>query len=509
MSTGAERHKAALFEWLETAVKDGWIDAGEARALEELESRGADRLFRSEHVRPLTVGFFGGTGVGKSSLLNRLVGDTVAEVGVERPTSTGVTLYVHRRYPLTELDAFFPVDRVRVLEHGRDEYRDVVWIDMPDIDSVELANRELVFNWLPYIDWLIYVVSPERYRDDAGWRVLMQRGHRHHWLFVMNRWDTGTDEQYADFARILAGEGFDDSLLVRTSCTAPDNDDFERMIGMIDRAVADHGLDELQQVGERARLKDLHSRCGRYAEMLGGAARWRDFINRGEAAIEDRLTELIDYLRDETGIEAARVARRESGEAGLTVDAPARPRLVPEYTRDIESAVAVLRGELPAGPIRDSTQRILVSLERRAADAVAHGFREGVARPGSAFQRAAAALMTKLVVGAPLIGCVAIAYVVLTRYQQGLSGTGGFLGFDFLAHSVMVLGLAALAPYLAARLLRPSVERSIIKRVEIGLRRVQSEVVDEWKTAMNELYERWRELNRSLDAVRVNIEADL
>lgn len=507
--SSAERHKASLLEWLKAAVNEGWIDADEIRLLEELEARGADRLFRSENSRPLTVGLFGGTGVGKSSLLNRLVGEAVARVGVERPTSTEVTLYVHEQCPLNDLGEFFPVERVRVLSHRRDAYRDVVWIDMPDIDSVELANRELVFEWLPYIDWLIYVVSPERYRDDAGWRILKQRGHRHHWLFVMNRWDTGTADQFADFARILAAEGFDESLLIKTSCTEPEGDDFARMTGSIDRAVAKHGLAGLQEVGERARLKDLQRRCERYAGMLGAAARWRDFIDGGEKTLGEKLSALNRYLKDETEIEAAHFAGRSPSEREPVMTTPVRSRLIAEYVQDIESVIEVARAGLPAGPVRGRTQAVVESLDRRVSEAVAQGFREGAARPGNAFQRAATAVMGRSVYALPLLVCVGIAYVVVTRYQQGLSGNGGFLGFDFLAHSVMVLGLAALVPYLLARLLRPSVRRSIIRRVDTALRRTRSEVMKEWKTAMNEAFDRGRELEQSLAAIREAIERDL
>lgn len=509
MSGGAEQHKASLLEWLQGAADEGWIDAAEIRSLEALESHGADRLFEAGSTRPLTVGFFGGTGVGKSSLLNRLVGEPVAEVGLERPTSTEVTLYVHEQYPPRNLAELFPIERVHVREHRRDEYRHVVWIDMPDIDSVERANRELVFEWLPYLDWLIYVVSPERYRDDAGWRVLKDRGHRHHWLFVMNRWDTGIAEQRADFARILAVEGFDDSLLLRTSCAVPDDDDFERIRATIDRAVTDHGLAKLQEIGERARLQDLHRTCERYAAMLGDTARWRDFIERGKTAIGETLTALMGYLRDETAIEAAHAARRSTGVSETAVDAPAPPRLIAEYVQDIDSAIAVARDELPAGPVRSRTRPILDTLAKRLADAVALGFRDGAARPGNALQRAAAALMNKLVYGLPLIACLAIAYVVLTRYRQGLGGEGGFLGLDFLAHSLMMLGLAALVPYLMARLLRPSVRRSIIKRVDAALGRTRAEVIDEWSAAMNEALDRCRELQRSLEALRAAIEREL
>lgn len=509
MSGGAARHKASLRAWLEDAVRDGWIDAEELGKLAGLEGQGAEQLFESGGARPLTVGLFGGTGVGKSSLLNRLVGDAVAEVGLERPTSTQVTLYVHERYPLGNLEEFFPVERVRVLEHGRDEYRDVVWIDTPDIDSVERANRELVFEWLPYLDWLIYVVSPERYRDDAGWRILQERCRRHHWLFVMNRWDTATAAQFKDFARILGESGFDASRLIKTSCAAPGGDDFERLTEIIERAVAEHGLARLQQVGNRARLEDLHRQCERYGEMLGGAAQWRDFVQRGETVMRERLTMLVRYLRGEIEVEAADAAKRSNPAGAPPVRMPALPGLVSDYVQDIDSAIGVARDRLPAGPIDGRTRQILSSLNRRVADAVARGFRTGAARPGNAFQRGALLVMRKLVFGLPLTVCLVVAYVVLTRYQQGLSGTDDFLGFDFLAHSLMVLGLAALTPYLAARLLRPSVRRSIVKRVEAGLQRTRSETVDEWTTAMSEVCERRRALIRNLETIRAGIENEL
>lgn len=509
MSGGAAAHKQALTQWLEEAVRDGWVDEQEMQSLAQLEDHGAERLFRESGGRPLTVGLFGGTGVGKSSLLNRLAGEAVARVGVERPTSTEVTLYIHEDYPLARLDEFLPVDRVRVLHHRRAGYRELVWIDMPDIDSVDLANRELVFDWLPYIDWLIYVVSPERYRDDAGWRVLQQRGHRHHWLFVMNRWDTGTEAQYADFSRILDEAGFGDVPLIRTSCTEPEGDELGRIVDDVDQALAEHGPTALQRVGERARLKDLHHQCDRYAEMLGGAARWRRFIEEGSAAMRAKLADLNRYIGEETAMEAARVARRASGEAAEPPDPPVPPRLLSEYIRDIESAIAVVRGDLPAEPIRSRTRRVLDRLPRRLSDAAAGGLRDGMTRPGNALQRAGTALMRKLVYALPLAVCLGIAYVVVSRYQQGLNGNGAFLGFDFMAHSLMVLGLAALVPYLIGRLIRPSVQRAIVKRVDAGLQRVQAEAIEAWSGEMNEAFERWGALTRSLDAIRGRIETDL
>lgn len=506
MSGGASEYKGRILDWLRTAVDEGWIPEAEIEKLERLEAADAGRLFEPDGGRPLTIAFFGGTGVGKSSLLNRVVGDAVAAVGLERPTSIEVTLYVHESYPLQHLEELFPLGRVRVLEHRRREYRDVVWIDMPDIDSVERSNRELVYQWLPYLDWLVYVVSPERYRDDAGWRVLEQRGYRHHWLFVMNRRDTGTEEQFQDFKRLLEGDGFDGALVLQTSCAVPEGDDFQRMVETIDHAIEEHGLERLQQIGERAARLDLDRECARYAEMLGSSGDWRGLIDDGKSAVAHKLAELNAYLRQQAAIEAAGVPDHAGTSARMAE--PVVPGLTGDYVHDLRSAVLVAAKGLPVSPIAARTLAVAETLDQRLLDALRAGFKEGAARPGNAVQRGVQALMRKLVYGLPLVASVVTGYFVVTRYERGLVGTGDFLGVNFLVHSAMILGLSALVPYLAARLLRPSVRRSILKRVSTSLQEVRSAVTLEWAEAMEELYQRSRELARSLNDIRKDLEAE-
>ena len=132
----------------------------------------------------------------------------------------------------------------------------------PDIDSAHEANRKLALAWLPHVDLLVYVVSPERYRDDVGWRVLRERGHRHGWMFVMNRWDEGDLSQRADFERMLREAGFEDPVLVTTSCVdtgtpLPAPDRYAELEEAIRSLLAEHGVRELERIGQRARLLDL------------------------------------------------------------------------------------------------------------------------------------------------------------------------------------------------------------------------------------------------------------
>ncbi|HLF97170.1 MAG TPA: GTPase domain-containing protein, partial [Methylococcaceae bacterium] len=227
-----QKHLAAARQWAREAAGAGWLAAEDAAALENFDATEPGALFEGDG-RPLVAAFFGGTGVGKSSLLNRLAGEPVARVGVERPTSHEVSLYLHESVELARLPGEFPVERVRIARHRNAARRGVLWIDMPDMDSTDAANRAQALAWLPHIDVVIYVVSPERYRDDKGWRLLVQHGQRHAWLFVMNQSDHADPAQIEDFLRQLQRAGFRQPVVLGTDCQPEtalrQSDDFTRL----------------------------------------------------------------------------------------------------------------------------------------------------------------------------------------------------------------------------------------------------------------------------------------
>ena len=111
--------------WFEQTHADGWTTDADQQRLDAVEQRGSSDLFETTDSRPLVVAFFGGTGVGKSSLLNRVAGAWIARVGVERPTSTEVAIYVHESVPLAKLPEALPVDQVEVKRHSNEEQRGV------------------------------------------------------------------------------------------------------------------------------------------------------------------------------------------------------------------------------------------------------------------------------------------------------------------------------------------------------------------------------------------------
>jgi len=92
---------SAAQQWAERSSAAGWLAADDAASITNLSGATSADLFApgEEASKPLVVALFGGTGVGKSSLLNRLVGEAVAKVGVIRPTSLEATMYVHKDIP--------------------------------------------------------------------------------------------------------------------------------------------------------------------------------------------------------------------------------------------------------------------------------------------------------------------------------------------------------------------------------------------------------------------------
>ena len=107
----------------------------------------------------------GGTGVGKSSLLNALAGVTVSAASVRRPTTSEPVAWVPApaRAGLTPLLDWLEVRDVR--EHEASGLPSVAILDLPDMDSVESAHRERVEAVLPRVDAVAWVTDLEKYHD--------------------------------------------------------------------------------------------------------------------------------------------------------------------------------------------------------------------------------------------------------------------------------------------------------------------------------------------------------
>ncbi|MEO5703546.1 MAG: GTPase [Candidatus Limnocylindrales bacterium] len=150
-----------------TALRDGigaartlGLDVGRAEAI---AAEGADRLGLTPDA--YVVALVGGTGVGKSTLLNALAGSQVSAAGARRPT-TGAPVAWAAADVIDEVKpllARLGIERAQL--HAQAELRSVVIVDLPDVDSLEAGHRSIVADTLPKIDVVAWVVDPEKYAD--------------------------------------------------------------------------------------------------------------------------------------------------------------------------------------------------------------------------------------------------------------------------------------------------------------------------------------------------------
>ncbi|MBW1721452.1 MAG: 50S ribosome-binding GTPase [Deltaproteobacteria bacterium] len=118
----------------------------------------------------LTVGLLGGTGVGKSTLMNALAGENISSADHRRPHTDRILIYRHNEAPLPDLDLEgLPW---REIVHDSRSILQVLLCDLPDFDSILFEHRDHVARFLEKLDILVWVTSPEKYADGRFYEVL-------------------------------------------------------------------------------------------------------------------------------------------------------------------------------------------------------------------------------------------------------------------------------------------------------------------------------------------------
>jgi len=213
--TNAELQQLELFAQVDELLRRlrQWTDA-ESNWEPFLQSRALLRrlLPRLDALRirleaPLVVATFGGTGTGKSSLVNALVGQECSKSGRERPTTRRPVLLKHPQAELAALQ--LPINEFDVIAVNSDVLRDIVVIDCPDPDTNEPdagvgSNLAMLRSLLPHCDVLLYTSTQQKYRSARVLDELNVAATGCRLLFVQTHADHDVDIR-ADWREQLAG----------------------------------------------------------------------------------------------------------------------------------------------------------------------------------------------------------------------------------------------------------------------------------------------------------------
>lgn len=268
----------------------------------------------------------GGTGVGKSSLLNALAGSAVSRASALRPTTSRPLAWLPpaARGDLAGLLEWLGIAPEDVREATGTGLPGIAILDLPDLDSTEAEHRRRVEEVLPRVDAVIWVTDPEKYADAvlhdeflATWLPRLDRQ-----VVVVNKADrlgaAELDAVRRDLARDVArsATGRPGPPVLATSAGAATGPDVEELR----RWLREHAE---AKVVVRARLlasiRDAARRLAAEAGLRDGGA--TPLLGEGlrREAIDDAtdaLLRIVDLPRLEDQAVAATRARARSRGAG-------------------------------------------------------------------------------------------------------------------------------------------------------------------------------------------------
>lgn len=302
----------------------------------------------------LVMALLGGTGVGKSSLLNALAGERVASTSAVRPHTTEPLAWIPEGAEASLMNLLESLGVTSVKRQSK--FPGLAVLDMTDVDSLESSHRRRVENLLPVVDVGVWVLDPLKYADallhdefiapsaDASDRL----------IFVLNQVDTIPVDERAmirdDLIEVLLADGVVRPKVFEAAADPP----FGSRIGI--DVLSAHLRSRLDE--KRVHLGRVIEDARRTARAVAGAAgvsgggsldfekRWNDFRATTVSAMSVRGSTVAVYEEALRSLEQLilRLSAIAGGPFGLRV----RQTFTPERLDvELQGAVDVMEGLVP------------------------------------------------------------------------------------------------------------------------------------------------------------------
>lgn len=337
-----------------------------------------------ESMPCLWVVFLGGTGTGKSTLFNAFCGGPISETGVERPRTSGPLVYAYRDCPLEKHFPFpatkmerrslekmdgIPANgipgRLVMLEHNRADLSQVLFVDTPDIDSVEPENRQITRDIYLLSDAVVFVTSQEKYADEVPYDFLLRiLEDRTPYFFLLNK--AGEELTKEEALSVLQKEGVlfqeDRVWLIPYAPSDPsrwisENAAFRHFVQSFSGGLSAEGIEELREVQHAIRTESLRLLIGRALDLLEeeneAAQAW---LERLEAVCQEISRDLVRDQKRRFTADTREHLNAEIRRLFAKYDVLARPR---RLVRELFMTPLRLLGVIQAGTHRGRRDGLL------------------------------------------------------------------------------------------------------------------------------------------------------
>jgi len=302
----------------------------------------------------LVMALLGGTGAGKSSLLNALAGERIASTSAVRPHTTEPLAWVPEDAEPSLAWLLGSLGVTSVVTQTK--FPGLAMIDMTDVDSLERSHRRKVEEVLPAVDVAVWVLDPLKYADtllhqefiapsaDASDRL----------IFVLNQIDTIPPDERSmirdHLVELLVADGIVRPKVFEVAADPPSG----RRLGI--EALADHVRGRLDE--KRVHLGRVIEDARRTARVVAGAAgvsgggsldfekRWQQFRAATVSALAMRGPTVAVYEEALRSLE--QLILRLSAIAGGPFGMRMRQTFTPDrLDAELQGAIAVMENAVP------------------------------------------------------------------------------------------------------------------------------------------------------------------